>query len=217
MLQKYELLPHIDTQSLKTERIGFGKLAVQVVKSLGLVRPANQNNNKPIRKRRFLDHMENMVNWITFISTLPTRKLSTRNDDHTVPTEVIDWLIKEIFDPNDSLPVLGIAEQLRYPLNESAFADLQKILDLPINPEVVPKFKSSQLANFIYNMPEPGQGYQFKTKDQRMMKAICSFNLFYMGQNTKVPGLEGKRKAQNPIDVDEKTQIKKSWKNQYSH
>ncbi|KNE96647.1 hypothetical protein PSTG_10054 [Puccinia striiformis f. sp. tritici PST-78] len=65
-------------------------------------------------------------------------------------------------------------------------------------------------------MPEPGQGYQFKTKDQRMMKAICSFNLFYMGQNTKVPGLEGKRKAQNPIDVDEKTQIKKSWKNQYS-
>ncbi|KAI9612748.1 hypothetical protein H4Q26_007907 [Puccinia striiformis f. sp. tritici PST-130] len=209
---EYENHPHSGTRSFKNERIGFGNLPVQVVKSLGLVRPANEKSNAPIRKQRFLDHMKQLINWIQFISTLPMRKYGTRKDDNTISTEVIDWLITEIFNPSDSLPVLGIARKPTYPMDENFLKDdcistCLSILKLFPN-------RSHHNLDFIYNMPEPEQGYKFTTKDQRMMKAIHSFKLqrrilYGMYRNTKASGLEGKRKAQNPIDVNQKSKVNK--------
>ncbi|KNE96659.1 hypothetical protein, variant [Puccinia striiformis f. sp. tritici PST-78] len=226
---EYEALPLLDTRSLKTGRIGFGKLPVQIVKSVGLVRPAKQNGNEPIRKQRFLDYMENLINWITFISTLPTRKLYTRKYEYTVPTQVINWLIKEIFDPDDSLPVLGTAKTSTYPMDESAFGDLQKILINFFSKHsskedyirtclsILKYFPSTSHHNldFIYNFSKPERQYQFMTKDQMMMKEIHSFQLhkrilFSMGQNRKLSGLKRKRKAQNHINENKKIKMTKS-------
>ncbi|POW14191.1 hypothetical protein PSHT_07478 [Puccinia striiformis] len=219
----------LEWQSLKTGRIGFGKLPVQIVKSVGLVRPAKQNGNEPIRKQRFLDYMENLINWITFISTLPTRKLYTRKYEYTVPTQVINWLIKEIFDPDDSLPVLGTAKTSTYPMDESAFGDLQKILINFFSKHsskedyirtclsILKYFPSTSHHNldFIYNFSKPERQYQFMTKDQMMMKEIHSFQLhkrilFSMGQNRKLSGLKRKRKAQNHINENKKIKMTKS-------
>ncbi|KNE96646.1 hypothetical protein PSTG_10053 [Puccinia striiformis f. sp. tritici PST-78] len=227
--QRYELLPHALTKSFKGGRIGFGKLPVQVVKELGLVRPTDQKNNEPIRKERFLCHMRNLINWITFISKLPKRKPGTGTVECTVPTEVMDWLIEEIFEPNGSLPVLGVAGELTYYMDETAFGDLQKLL-INFFSEGFSKENCISLClsilkffpntghhdlDFIYNMPKPEPGSQSLTKDQFMMKAIHSFQwqkriLFNIRPNTKVPGLEGKRKAQNPINVNKKIKIQKS-------
>ncbi|KAI9612755.1 hypothetical protein H4Q26_007914 [Puccinia striiformis f. sp. tritici PST-130] len=155
--------------------------------------------------------------------TLPMRKPGTGTVEYTVPTEVIDWLIKEAFEPKDSLPVLGVAGQSNYPMDEAAFGDLQKILInflsadfskedcIMICLSILKLFPNTSHhdLDFIYNMPKPGPGSQFLSKDQLMMRAIHSFKLqkrilSNIRQNTKASGLEGKRKAENPIDHGER-------------
>ncbi|POW10181.1 hypothetical protein PSTT_06264, partial [Puccinia striiformis] len=164
---EYEALPHSDTSHLVLS-------VLQMKKS-----------NAPIRKQRFLDHMKHMINWIHFISTLPMRKYGARKDDYTISNQVIDWLIKEIFNPSDSLPILGIVGKSTYPMDESTFGDLQKILIIFFSEAFVKEDCISTCLSalnhhnldFIYYMPKTEQGYQFTTKDQRTMEAIHSFKL----------------------------------------
>ncbi|POV94828.1 hypothetical protein PSTT_16631, partial [Puccinia striiformis] len=199
---EYEALPHSDTRSFKTERIGFGKLQVQVV------------NNAPIRKQRFLDHMKHMINWIHFISTLPMRKYGARKDDYTISNQVIDWLIKEIFNPSDSLPILGIVGKSTYPMDESTFVIFKRFSSFfslkPFNSPI--QVITTWILSTTCQKQSKDINLQLRIKERWRQSTLlnCKGEFICVYRKARLPGLEGKRKAENPFDANEKIKIKNS-------
>ncbi|KNE96657.1 hypothetical protein PSTG_10062 [Puccinia striiformis f. sp. tritici PST-78] len=189
--KNYADLPFVAKRIPKTDIIDFVKLPVQVVRTLRLVRPINEKTNKPLHKGDFFCHLKHLINWITFISKLPMRRSGTRNNKITIHGQVIDWLIKEISNPNGSLPVSGLIGKSPYPMNENSFGHVQKVLlnffSKPISKEdciatclsILKVFPDSSLYSFDFltSVPETETASLLDSRHQLFQKAINSFNL----------------------------------------
>ncbi|KAA1131917.1 hypothetical protein PGTUg99_033656 [Puccinia graminis f. sp. tritici] len=108
-----------------------------VCKYHGCIRPVVQSTGKIIQRQSFYRHIKKLVTWAIYLNTAVLRRLtqeSLSKNETFSHHQLTDWLVKEIFHPKHSFPVVGFIEE-----NQERFQELQTNLILYFSESVHPE------------------------------------------------------------------------------